>query len=71
MMRDDHAIEGFRDPLRQAIIGESLNAPDTRTVYMIAIFSALPLGIFLLTWFQRELAFYSRYYFELLMSLCS
>lgn len=71
MMHADLSLNGYRDPLRQAIMGESHLASQTRPRVISVLASAGLLLVFLLAWFHHELMFYSQFYFQLLISLCT
>lgn len=71
MMNTNHVPHCYRDPLRQAIIGDCQNFREPRHPVSYVLLLALILTTFSLAWFHQEVMFYAYFYFQLLMSLCA
>jgi len=61
----------YRDPLRRAILGDRAPIEAQQPISLVG-FTALNLSIAtLLVGFQNEVTFYTTFYIELLISLCT
>ena len=62
---------GFRDPLRQAILGDSPAAPEPLSWTLVALWSVALFGPAFLVLAHRDGMALVHYYIELLISLCT